>query len=340
MKVVIIYNDDERFLSPGSPPEILSQPGTVETAEAVEANLREKGVTPVLLPLVDDLGGFITALKDEDHDIIFNLCEGAFGLSTLEMNVAALLELLGVRFTGSGPITLGLCLNKAKAKEVLSANGIPTPRFFVVNSPLTTHHSPISFPLIVKPLMEDGSLGIDEKAVVKDMTTLRERVAYILKTYRQPALVEEYIEGREFNISILGNGRPRVLPISEIDFLQFPAGAPRICGYEAKWVPSSLFYIKTPPVCPAPISKALEEELSTVALRAYDALGCRDYARVDIRMGEDGICRVLEVNPNPDISPDAGLPRSARVAGMGYGELILEIIRVTKDRYAINSQRS
>jgi len=333
MRMIIIFNEDEMFIKADAPRDIRNQPGVVETAEAVEAAALKMGITSRLLLLRDDPDGFIKVLKEEDHDIIFNLCEGAFGLSTMEMNVAALLEFFGFRFTGSGALTLGICLNKAKTKGILSFHGIPTPRSFVVDSPPSTLHPPLSFPLIVKPLQEDASLGIDDGAVVEDEAALKERVEYILKVYHQPALVEEYIDGREFNISILGNDNPRVLPISEIDYSHLPEGLPKICGYEAKWVPTSPLYLKTPPICPAPVSKELEEGLSSIALRAYRALDCRDYARVDIRVGKDGICKVLEVNPNPDISPDAGFARGARVGGLDYGQLIQEIVRVAIERY-------
>ncbi|MBI3399754.1 MAG: D-alanine--D-alanine ligase, partial [Deltaproteobacteria bacterium] len=162
---------------------------------------------------------------------------------------------------------------------------------------------------------------------------LKKRVDYILKNYKQPAIVEEYIDGREFNIAIIGNYRPKALPVSEIDFSQLSEEYPKICTYDAKWAPDSPIYLKTPPVCPAEISKELEHELCSSALKAYNLIGCRDYARVDMRMGDDGIPKILEVNPNPDISPDAGFARSAAADGFDYPAIMLEIVKMAYGRY-------
>ncbi|HBO84127.1 MAG TPA: D-alanine--D-alanine ligase, partial [Deltaproteobacteria bacterium] len=270
-------------------------------------------------------------------DIIFNLCEGALGLSSMEMNVASFYELFGFRYTGSGPLTLGLCLNKGLAKNILCANSVPTPAYTVVKGTGLLADIGINFPLIVKPLQEDAGIGVDSSAVVHDTESLKKRVQYILDVCKQPALVEEYINGREFNVSVMGNGDDlRVLPVSEIDFSGLPEDMPRLVGYEAKWVAASISYKNTVPVCPAKVSEDLKERLSSIAVKAYRLMGCRDYARVDIRMGKDNVPKVLEVNPNPDISPDAGIARSAFAAGMTYSTLIHEIIKCAMSRYGCN----
>ncbi len=331
-KAAIIYNDDMDMMY-GKEHDIVSWKGVIDTAKRVEDALEREGIAATLIPLRDNVEGFIKTIKTENADVIFNLCESAMGKSVFEMNVVAMLELFGFRFTGSGSLTLGTCLDKARVKEILSYYDIPTARFFVAHTSCATHHPPLSFPLIVKPVQEDASIGIDKDAVVKNMAGLKKRMDYVIKNYKQPALVEEYIEGREFNIAVIGNHIPRALPVSEIDFSQISPNHPKICTYDAKWVPDSPIYMKTPPVCPADISIELEMKLFSLSLKAYNVLGCRDYARIDIRMGEDGIPKILEVNPNPDISPDAGFARSAMAGGISYSMLIFDIVKLAFDRY-------
>lgn len=333
-KVAIIYNDDADMMR-GKEHSIVSWEGVIDTAQKVEKALKEEGLTTVLIPLRDDVEALIKALKAANADIVFNLCEGAMGKSVFEMNVAALLELFDFRFTGSDALTLGIALNKARAKDMLCANHVPTAPYLVFKDIPSRLAIDLIFPLIVKPVQEDASIGIDENAVVKNMAALKKRVDHVFKNYSQPAIVEEYIDGREFNVAVMGSFRPKALPVSEIDFSQLSGNNPRICTYEAKWMTDSPIYLKTPPVCPADISEALAQELRGIAIKAYNVLGCRDYARVDIRVGEDGIPKVLEVNPNPDISPDAGFARSAAASGLKYSQLILEIVRMAYNRYEV-----
>lgn len=335
--VKIIFNDDgsDQYELEGKKITLENIVGSVKD---VEKALKKSGFETRVIPLregkTDTLSGFISEIKTlGDDSIMFNLCEGAFGLSSFEMHIAALLELYGARYTGSGPLTLGLALNKSLTKDVLSSRDIMTPEHCVMKEPPTKLKRSLKFPLIVKPLREDASIGIDSGAVVKTMKELKARVDFIISTFKQPALVEEYVDGREFNIAVLGNGKEmRPLPPSEIDFVDFPLGAPKICCYEAKWVEESPFYKKTVPVCPADVPESLKDELTGIALRAYETMGCRDYARVDMRLGEDGNIKVLEVNPNPDISADAGLARAAKASGLEYHELIAEIVRAACTR--------
>jgi D-alanine-D-alanine ligase len=337
-RVRIIFNDDgsDKYVLDGKEFKLGNMDDTVKQ---VEDALRGEGFATSRVPLktvdANTLDDFVREIREDDGGIAFNLCEAAFGKSYFEMHVAALLELYGVRFTGSGPLTLGLALNKGLTKGILSSRDILTPEYSVLNEPPSKLRRGMKFPLIVKPLKEDASIGIDSGAVVNTMRGLKKRVEFIISNFNQPAIVEEYVDGREFNISILGNGGAvRALPPSEIDFVDFPEGTPKICCYEAKWVKASPLYKKTKPICPANVADALRDELSAVALRAYETMGCRDYARVDMRVGEDGNVKVLEVNPNPDISADAGFARAARTFGLDYGKLIAEIVRVASDRYA------
>src|SRR3990172_5726500 len=281
-----------------------------ERVGAVRDGLKQMGYSVSVTPLKrEGLDEFVKTISASKEDIVFNLCEGAFGKSMLEMNVAALLEMYGVKFTGSGSVTLGVALNKAWAKEILRGSGIPTARYAVMESVPVKLPGSLGFPLIV-------------------------RVSAILGEYEQPALVEEYIDGREFNISIIGNGRnTRALPPSEIDFTDYPEGLPRICSYESKWVETSPLYLKSPAICPASVEGSLKKHIETTAITAYRVLWCRDYARVDMRLSNDGELKVLEVNPNPDISINAGFAMAAKGEGIGYDRLLAEIVESAMKRY-------
>jgi len=257
-----------------------------------------------------------------------NLCEGAFGDSHQEMNVPSLLELLRIPYTGSSPLALGICQNKGLAKDILRANGIPTPDYKVLRD-FDDWKAEMDFPLFVKPLREDASIGISSKSYVTTEAELKGQVEYIHAQYGQPALVEEYIDGRELNVAILGNASPRILPISEIlfDFDQ----EPKIVGYSAKWLKETEEYEKTNPVCPAVLEEAAKNKVERVALYAYLAVCCRDYARVDMRLRDDMLF-VLEVNANPDISHETGFARSLRAAGIPYEEFIRQIVFFALER--------
>lgn len=335
--VRIIFNDDgaDNYVLDG---KVIKLDSAKENVLEINQRLIEEGFEVKVIPLKSERSGlrdFIREIEGIDDTLVFNLCEGALGKSSFEMHIAALLELYGVRFTGSGPLTLGMALNKSLTKDILNSQDIVTPEHCVVSEPPSRLKRNLKFPLIVKPLKEDASIGIDSGAVVRTMKELKARVEYIVSKFVQPAIIEEYIEGREFNIAVIGNGREtRPLPPSEIDFKAFPPDLPKICCYEAKWVASSPLYKGTVPVCPANIPDALADEFQAIAVKAYKAMGCRDYARVDMRLGEDGNIKVLEVNPNPDISSDAGLARAAKAVGLDYNRLLLEIMRSAEKRYA------
>jgi D-alanine-D-alanine ligase len=207
-------------------------------------------------------------------------------------------------------------------KDILLSQGILTPRYKIFDRQVD-HIKGNIFPIIVKPLHEDGSLGISKESVVLDDETLSRQIRYVIDKYHQPALVEEFIDGRELNVSLIEtNGKVGVLPISEIDYSEVPEGIPKICGYEAKWVAESPEYQKTKPICPAPLEWVMKKRVEHIAIKVFKLFGCRDYARVDMRIDRNGKIYVLEVNPNPDISPQAGMTRAIKVQGMTYTEFI------------------
>jgi D-alanine-D-alanine ligase len=305
-----------------------------EEVSAIEEILRDADFSPYVLSVEQFSRDMVQTILKIAPKFIFNLCEEINGKCELEMCVAGLLEMMAVPYTGSGPFALGLALNKFHVKQILRSAGVPVPRGYLVRWQQKVHARSSRFPVIVKPVHEDGSLGINSSSVCPDLPALEKQVAYIHEIYQQDALVEEFLSGREFNVSLVGDGEPEVLAISEIDFSGMPAGDPKIVSYRAKWDEESPMYTGTVPICPAVLSKRLEERIKTVACRSYRSVGCRDYARVDMRTDAAGNPYVLEVNPNPDISPKAGFARAAQAAGYSYSDIILRICQAAQERGA------
>jgi D-alanine-D-alanine ligase len=266
----------------------------------------------------------ISELNKISPDAIFNFVESIEGVASYEYCIAGVFELLGYQFTGNTPITLGNCLNKERAKNILRSFGIQTPKSQIIKPTdkiLKTSFN-LKFPVILKLLTEDASIGISELSVVNDYSELTKQLRFLFETYKQDVIAEEYIEGRELNIAILGD---QILPISEITFDGLPDNLPKIITYDSKWIEDSVYYQHTIPSCPADIEKSARKNIEAVAIEAYRAMNCRDYARVDIRLSNDGSPYVIEVNPNPDISTDSGFARAALAAGISYGELLYTI---------------
>ncbi|HPW16866.1 MAG TPA: ATP-grasp domain-containing protein [Candidatus Aminicenantes bacterium] len=312
--IAIVFNAYEP--RPTAAGERLSEESVAEMARQAQEAVLSLGLGATLVPLQRSLLNFMSRVRELNPDALVNLCEGYYGRPQWESNVAGMFELLGLSFTGNGAKTLALCQDKFRAKAVLKAAGLPTAPAQL----MTTGEEPLElrFPLIVKPNAEDASLGVYPESVVRDEESLRRQVRRCLDSYRQPVLVEAFIDGREFNVSVMENGRARALPVSEIDFSAMPEDTPRILGYDAKWFEDHPLYQKTPPVCPAPIDDGLRAGLQGLAEAAFRTMGCRDYARIDFRMDARGRPFILEVNPNPDISTNAGYARALAAAGIEY----------------------
>lgn len=334
--IVVLYNVPAEIPVKGEALDSVSEAEVVEVAYAVAATLTSLGFPEVqTYGLTSDLGAFLAMLDRVKPDVVFNLAEAIAGDEHHEPLVTHLLEFRGIAYTGGGTRALTDSNDKYRAKQVLRAEGIPVPDSFVVRSTRELSGLDLYFPVIVKPVNENASLGITPRSVVHDVEHLVEPVAHVLEKYRQPALVERYIEGREFNISVLGNQDAWVLPTAEVDYSQLPAGYPKILFYEAKWIEDSPLYMKTPVVCPARnVSARLAERLQDVSRRAYRALGCTGYARVDIRVSSAGRPYVIEVNCNPSLSPEAGFARSARHAGLEYPSLVDRIVSHAVERFS------
>jgi D-alanine-D-alanine ligase len=313
--VGIAYSHFNPANSPSS--EGQSEATVAEVAASVYAAITEEGYNAAIFPLRESLLSLVRRVKELKADVVINLCEEFHNRPQLEANVAAMFEAVGIPFTGCPSKALSICQDKFKAKAILNAFGLPTAKGRLVTS-TDQNIDNIPFPAIVKPNQEDASLGIYQDSVVHDVASLQQKVEKIIGIYKQPALVEEFIQGREFNVAVLETDRLQALPVSEIDFSGMPESAPHICSYEAKWFEDHVLYATTPAMCPAPISDALRDKLHQYALAAFQAMGCRDYARVDFRMGPDERIAILEVNPNPDTSLDAGYARALKAAGISY----------------------
>jgi len=313
----------------------LSEVGVLEEKEDIARALQSLGYKCTIFNVDSDILRLISFLTDEKPDVIFNLCESINNEAIHEMHVVGIYELLKIPYTGSDALTLGTALNKVRAKEILSYSGLPTPRFQLFKSPIRiTVNENMNYPLIVKPSREDASIGIDTSSIVSNLNELKKRIRYIFERFDQPALVEEYIDGRELNVAVVGNRKPIVLPISEIDMSTLPNQYHRIITYNAKWMKGTDEYEHTKGVCPAKLPQELETAIKDMALKAYKVIGCRDYARVDFRLSKDHQPYILEVNPNPDISDDAGFSRSAKAHGFTFEELVSEIVECALERIA------
>ena len=312
------------------------------TIAAVESALSHLGKV-IRLEANED---FPERLREARPDIVFNIAEGFHGVNR-EAHVPAICEFFGIPYSGSDPFTLSLCLDKARTKETLTFHGIPTPKFAVVEKieDLEALGRPLSLPLFVKPLHEGSSKGITDSNLCWDRAHLLRQTEFLLENYNQPVLVEEYLPGKEFTCAVFGNGdEATVLPIVGMNFESLPKGALPIYSYDAKFVwdrpenPLDIFQ------CPARITRELQASIERVTLDAFRVLGCRDWARIDVRLDAVGVPNVLEVNPLPGILPDPAdnscLPKAARAAGIGYDELIQNCLKYAAARQGVNLESS
>jgi len=307
-------------------------PSPEEDIETMRATLEEQGYRADAVNLKDRFTVLHRILTHNRPDVIFNLVEVFNDSPWDEFKVAGMYELLKVPFTGAPAITLGICQRKMLTKQILMANGIPTPRFKKYSKNNIPKRHGLKYPIIVKPAREDASTGIENESVVTNREDLLKRVEHIIEDYEQSALVEEYIDGRELNVSILGDTDPIALPISEIDFSEVPAHLHKIVSYQSKWDPTHESYHTAYPVCPADLPKATARRAQDIAKRAFRVMGCRDYSRIDIRLSKDKKLFVLEVNPNPDLAAEVGFMRSAEEYGLSFGEALKQIVELALKR--------
>lgn len=306
---------------------------TWETVNAVKDSIGEiHNVT-----LVEANNDAYQKLKELKPDIVFNFAEGLNGVNR-ESHIPAMLEMLQIPYSGSDALTLGICLDKSRAKEILTYHKIPNAKFLVANQMADIANANFDFPLIVKPISEGSSKGIFSSSFVKNTKELEEEVSRIIFSYIQPALIEEFLSGREFTVAVIGNGdETEVLPIIEIRYEDFPEDVVPLYSYEAKWILDTKENTFDVFQCPARIDSNLEEKIKDTVLRTYNVLRCKDWSRIDVRLDKDGIPNIIEINPLPGIMPDpnenSSFPKAARAAGMSYNQMIQRVLYSAAKRY-------
>ncbi len=326
-RVVILFN--EPVLATDHP-DAESEHEILYTVDAVHQMLSQGGYDVVRLGVAREPHVLVSGLRRLQPDVVFNLFEGLADNGSTEAHVAGVLEWAGVPFTGSPYQTLSLARSKHLTKHLFQGAGLPTPAFFVVEE-APAPPCPLDWPVIVKPALQDASVGLDQGSVVTSQHDLNERVASLLDAYGPPVLVEEFIRGRELNVAVIEAPDLRVLPPSEILFTAADPASWPIVTYDAKWKPGSPDYETTPPLYPAAVTPRLREKLETLSRKAFRLLGCRDYARVDFRV-RAGKPYILEVNPNPDFSPMAGLSGGLTSAGLTHDHFTLQLVEAALAR--------
>ena len=325
---------DENHEEDDPPLDFLAECDSDETIGAV---VRALGERHEIIPIEADDEAYLH-LKEIRPDLVFNMAEGLVGPNR-ESHIPAICEMLGIPHTGSDPLTLGICLDKSRAKEILAYHKIPTPPFWVVENGSGISLR-VKLPAIVKPLHEGSSKGIKDNAVVRTRDELKARVREIRSLYKEPVIIEQFLTGREFTVGVLGNPPDlEILPIVEIDLSQLPPGANPVYSYEAKWVwdqpdkPLEIFH------CPADLSLDLKNRIEDIVRKTVEVLRIRDWSRIDIRLDERGEPNILEVNPLPGVLPNpednSCLPKAARTAGYSYAALLHRVVDAAATRYGI-----
>ncbi len=332
LKVAVLYDVwGEEDAAPSAPRRSRRRKRDKPDHEEIFEALEKLGHEP-FYQLLDGRNASLCALAKMEADVIFNLTESYAGDDTKDMQIAGFLDLLGTPYTGAGPHALYLAQDKALAKKMFAFHGIKTPFFATSYRGRLDHAHDIEFPLIVKPVSEDGSIGIEADSVVGSIKELMERIHYIHDKFDSPALIEEYIEGREIYASILGNEDPAVLPLVELDLSKLPEGTPRIASTEVKWEKETESYRVTKSAPVEDLPEATAKRLEETALAAYRTLKLRDYGRIDMRLTKRNEIYVLEANPNPWLASGAEFAMAAKKAGRSYCDLIAEIVALVQAR--------
>lgn len=335
LKILVLYNEtlDQVAEEHAKRQENLpfmdkSLPTPDEEFEEIALALRSKGHTAQIYNIEDNLETLIRKIETFKPDVVFNLMEIFRFIPKLESNVAGILSLLKVPYTGATPQVLRNCQDKVMVKRILGNNGIKTASFIVTQELISLKDTGLKLPLILKPAYEDSSVGIENASVIREEDKFILRLEYMLKRFLQPIIIEEFIEGRELNVAIFGYPKLHALPISEIDFSAMPPHLENIVSYEAKWDEEHEAYHKSVGVCPADLPKNIEKKAKQTALNAGRLMGINDYARVDMRLTPQGELYVLEVNPNPDLTEGAGFMRSAHAADYSFADALDLIVRL------------
>jgi D-alanine-D-alanine ligase len=350
MKIAVTYSSKQGLLNEYNkrisreteaeniPSDFFAEGDSMQTIQSVIAAIAQGGYEVSGIEADDNLTQRLHEIKP---DLVFNIAEGLWG-DCRESYVPMICEKLGLPYSGSGPLTLAICLNKARAKEILSFHNIPTPVFKIITGDNHFSAENFSYPAIIKPVSEGSSKGIFNDSVVQSAAEAKERIKFKLEQYRQPVLIEKFLRGAEFTVALWGNDdQLEVLPIVAINYQQLPADAHPIYSYEAKWIwdtpdnPLEIFQ------CPAKISIPLQKRIEATARLAYQVLNVRDWCRIDIRLDENEIPNILELNPLPGILPDpkdnSCFPKAARTAGYKYAAMLQKVVQFAASRNGLQS---
>jgi len=328
LPVLFLYDIDPEW-------EIKDRIEALESNRRMAAALKTAGHPVTPLEVNDSNLAPLLACHSAEKLVVFNQCESLPGIPHSEHEAAGIMELRGFTYTGSTPDVLKLAGNKIETKRALDRLHIPTPAWKVYYEPSAGNWD--LFPAIVKTAFEHCSIGLDSGSVVMNTGELESRVEYLLEHYDQPAMVEDFIDGREFHVPLWGNGTIRVLPVVEMDFSAFSDIHDRLCTYDSKFDPGSMHYNKIESRIPAPMDSPALRDLEKISIEAYRAIGCRDYARMDIRE-RGGRYYVLDVNPNADLDRDASIACAAEYSGLSYPEVMNYIVRLAANRHELYSQ--
>jgi D-alanine-D-alanine ligase len=322
LRVLILHNQP---ILPENHPDADSEHEILHTAEFVQKTLTIAGYDVSTLGVSRDPVPLFEGLRDIRPDVVFNLFEGLADFGDTEAHIAGFLDWLEIPYTGCPYQTLCLARSKHLTKHLLAGAGLPTAKFFVVED-VPVEDCPLGWPVIVKPATQDASVGVNQSSVVTNLESLNDRIAYLLDNYGPPVLIEEFIRGREFNVGLIETPELLLLPVSEILFIDKDPDFWPIVTYDAKWKPGTRDYEATPPKYPARVPPRLRNKLEALAKRAFHLLGCRDYARVDFRV-RGSKPYILEVNPNPDFSPTAGLAGGLESAGVSHAQFTIDLVQ-------------
>jgi len=328
--IVILYNE-ELAVRCGEAKDLIAIQDTASVAVHLNEALASCDYRTIPIAVRDSLEELKESLRpfSPETAFVFNLCDGFRGNNKAATKIIRLIEKLGFKHTGSSADTSSLCIDKGRAKERLMVAGIPTPSFQVFIQPVGAYR--YKLPAIVKPAVDDASIGIDLDSVVTTPEELLNRVAYVIECYHEPALVEEFIPGRELSVSMWGNKHVEVLPITEQDYSLIPNPLNRILSYDAKWVRDSFYYNNIPARCPANLDAEDRYRVADAALRAYRTIGLRDFGRVDIRY-HNQIPYIIDINEIPDLAPVSGFPNAAAQAGYSYAVMVEHILGLAMQR--------
>jgi D-alanine-D-alanine ligase len=336
LKVVVLYDrwdePDEEETTTNSKAPLMRSLDKKEVEDEVAEALEKLGHEPQLHCL-DGSVKSLHALSRVDCDLVFNLSESFGGNDTADVCIAGYLELLNRPYTGAGVHGLMLAQDKAVAKKIFAFHGIHTPVFAKVFRGRLDFSHHLEFPVIVKPAREDGSIGIEFNAVVNSIRELMERIDWLHQNFDSPVMIEEYVDGREIYVGVIGNEAPTALPVIELDLSKLPEGRPRIAGAEVKWGKGTRAYRDTKSIFPEDLSEETLASLQQTAVAAYQALELRDYGRVDMRLQPDGRIALIEVNPNPWLASKSEFAMAGRKSGRTYSELVGEIVELAMARY-------